>query len=120
MPADFDFQLAEQLARASDFAYHRDFQRQPELRPGQHTAIDQGTSHTSVLDYPDRVIVAFRGTESNVPDWLKNFEARLVRFSMPQTPLAAGTMIQQAAITVPGLTTDLPFKNVCLVDIQIQ
>jgi hypothetical protein len=37
----------------------------------------------------------------------------------PQTPLAAGTMIQQAAITVPGLTTDLPFK-VCLVDLQIQ
>ena len=37
----------------------------------------------------------------------------------PQTPLAAGTMIQQAAITVPGLTVDLPF-NVCLVDIQIQ
>ena len=37
----------------------------------------------------------------------------------PQTPLAAGTMIQQAAITVPGLTFDLPFK-VCLVDIQIQ
>jgi len=38
---------------------------------------------------------------------------------MPQTPLAAGTMIQQAAITVPGLTVDLPF-NVCLIDIQIQ
>jgi hypothetical protein len=37
----------------------------------------------------------------------------------PQTPLAAGTMIQQAAITVPGLTVDLPF-DVCLVDIQIQ
>jgi hypothetical protein len=37
----------------------------------------------------------------------------------PQTPLAAGTMIQQAAVTVPGLTIDLPFK-VCLVDIQIQ
>jgi hypothetical protein len=38
---------------------------------------------------------------------------------MPQTPLEAGTMIQQAAITVPGVTIDLPFK-VCLVDIQIQ
>jgi len=38
----------------------------------------------------------------------------------PQTPLAAGTMIEQAAITVPGLVSDLPFKNVCLIDIQMQ
>lgn len=38
----------------------------------------------------------------------------------PQTPLAAGTMLQQAAITVPGLLTDLPFTNVCLSDILIQ
>jgi hypothetical protein len=37
----------------------------------------------------------------------------------PQTALTAGTMIEQAAITVPGLTTDLPF-DVCLVDVQIQ
>jgi hypothetical protein len=36
----------------------------------------------------------------------------------PQTPLAAGTPIEQAAILVPGLQTDLPF-DVCLVDIQI-
>jgi hypothetical protein len=36
----------------------------------------------------------------------------------PQTPLTAGTPIQQAAILVPGLQTDLPF-DVCLVDIQI-
>ncbi len=36
----------------------------------------------------------------------------------PQTPLAAGTPIQQAALLVPGLQTDLPF-NLCLVDIQI-
>jgi hypothetical protein len=37
----------------------------------------------------------------------------------PQTPLTAGTPIQQAAIMVPGTQTDLPF-DVCLVDIQIQ
>jgi hypothetical protein len=36
----------------------------------------------------------------------------------PQTPLTAGTPIQQAAILVPGLLTDLPF-DLCLVDIQI-
>jgi hypothetical protein len=36
----------------------------------------------------------------------------------PQTPLTAGTPIQQAAILVPGLQTDLPF-DLCLVDIQI-
>ncbi|HVV52038.1 MAG TPA: hypothetical protein VHO06_20385 [Polyangia bacterium] len=36
----------------------------------------------------------------------------------PQTPLAAGTPIEQASILVPGLQTDLPF-DVCLVDIQI-
>jgi hypothetical protein len=36
----------------------------------------------------------------------------------PQTPLTAGTPIEQAAILVPGLQTDLPF-SVCLVDIQI-
>ena len=36
-----------------------------------------------------------------------------------QTPLTPGTPIQQAAILVPGLTTDLPF-DLCLVDIQIQ
>src|SRR5664280_425444 len=37
----------------------------------------------------------------------------------PQNALTPGTMIQQAAIIVPGLQTDLPF-NLCLVDIQIQ
>ena len=36
----------------------------------------------------------------------------------PQTPLTAGTPIQQAAILVPGLLTDLRF-DLCLVDIQI-
>jgi hypothetical protein len=36
----------------------------------------------------------------------------------PQTPLTAGTPLQQAAILVPGLQTDLPF-DLCLVDIQI-
>lgn len=36
----------------------------------------------------------------------------------PQTPLGAGTPIEQAAILVPGLTTDLPF-DLCLVDVQI-
>lgn len=36
----------------------------------------------------------------------------------PQTPLTAGTPIQQASILVPGLQTDLPF-DLCLVDIQI-
>ncbi|HEX3902398.1 MAG TPA: hypothetical protein VH853_06070 [Polyangia bacterium] len=36
----------------------------------------------------------------------------------PQTPLTAGTPIEQASILVPGLQTDLPF-NLCLVDIQI-
>jgi len=36
----------------------------------------------------------------------------------PQTPLTAGTMIQQAAVLVPGLQTTLPF-DVCLIDIQI-
>jgi hypothetical protein len=37
----------------------------------------------------------------------------------PQNPLAPGTPIQQAAIIVPGLQTDLPF-DFCLVDVQIQ
>ena len=37
----------------------------------------------------------------------------------PQNPLTPGTPIQQAAIIVPGLQTDLPF-NLCLVDVQIQ
>ncbi len=36
----------------------------------------------------------------------------------PQTPLTAGTAIQQAAILVPGLQTDLPF-DLCLIDVQI-
>ena len=36
----------------------------------------------------------------------------------PQTALAAGTPIQQAAILVPGLQTDLPF-DLCLVDVAI-
>lgn len=37
----------------------------------------------------------------------------------PQNPLTPGTPIQQAAIIVPGLQTDLPF-DFCLVDVQIQ
>jgi hypothetical protein len=37
----------------------------------------------------------------------------------PQNALTPGTMIQQAAIIVPGLQTDLPF-GLCLVDIQIE
>jgi hypothetical protein len=36
----------------------------------------------------------------------------------PQTPLTAGTMIEQASILVPGLQTDLPF-SLCLVDVEI-
>jgi hypothetical protein len=36
----------------------------------------------------------------------------------PQDPLAAGTGIEQGAILVPGLQTDLPFD--VLVDIEIQ
>lgn len=38
---------------------------------------------------------------------------------MPQNALTAGTMIQQAAVLVPGLQTTLPF-DVCLINIQIQ
>ena len=37
----------------------------------------------------------------------------------PQNPLTPGTMLQQGAILVPGLLTDLPF-DVCLIDVQIQ
>jgi hypothetical protein len=37
----------------------------------------------------------------------------------PQNALTPGTPIQQAAIIVPGLQSDLPF-NFCIVDIQIQ
>jgi hypothetical protein len=37
----------------------------------------------------------------------------------PQNPLAPGTMLQQGAILVPGLLTDLPF-DVCLIDLQVQ
>jgi hypothetical protein len=37
----------------------------------------------------------------------------------PQNTLTAGTMIQQGAVMVPGLLTDLPF-DVCLIDIQMQ
>ncbi len=36
----------------------------------------------------------------------------------PQTPLTAGTPIEQASILVPGLLTDLPF-SLCLVDVAI-
>jgi hypothetical protein len=36
----------------------------------------------------------------------------------PQNPLTPGTPIQQAAVIVPGLQTDLPF-DFCLVDVQI-
>jgi len=37
----------------------------------------------------------------------------------PQNPLTPGTQIQQAAIIVPGLQTDLPF-DFCLVDVQVE
>jgi hypothetical protein len=37
----------------------------------------------------------------------------------PQNPLTTGTQIQQAAIIVPGLQTDLPF-DFCLVDVQVE
>ena len=37
----------------------------------------------------------------------------------PQNPLTAGTLIQQGAVMVPGLLTDLPF-DVCLIDLQMQ
>jgi hypothetical protein len=48
-----------------------------------------------------------------------SFETNCYTGGTPQTPLAAGTPIQQAAILVPGELTDLPF-NLCLIDIQIQ
>jgi len=52
----------------------------------------------------------------NVP-W-QSFVTNCWTGGTPQTPLTAGTPIQQAAILVPGLQTDLPF-DLCLVDIQI-
>jgi len=36
----------------------------------------------------------------------------------PQTPLAAGTAIQQSSIMVPGMTGDVPY-DVCLIDITV-
>jgi hypothetical protein len=33
--------------------------------------------------------------------------------------LTAGTMLQQAAVLVPGLQTQLPF-DVCLLDVELQ
>jgi Lipase (class 3) len=83
LPTTFDFPLAERLARASDFAYHRDFTHQAELDGAVHTPIDQGTSHVSVLAIDNTVLVAFRGTQPNVPDWIKNFKVHLVGFTLP-------------------------------------
>jgi len=37
----------------------------------------------------------------------------------PQNSLTAGTMLQQAAVLVPGLQTQLPF-DVCLLDVELQ
>lgn len=82
MPNAFDFVWAERLARASDFAYHRDFKRQPELSAAVHQLIQQGTSFASILVRNDAIIVAFRGTEPSVPDWLGNFQAHLVDFAI--------------------------------------
>jgi hypothetical protein len=48
-----------------------------------------------------------------------DFKTNCYTGGSPQTPLAAGTMLQQAAVLVPGLLTDLPF-DVCLINIDIQ
>ena len=92
----FDFRLAEQLARASDFAYHRDIRKQPELQDIQHDEpIDRDTSHLSVLEFSDRIIVAFRGTEPNIPDWLQNLKTVLVDCKVPGTDVAIAGRVHE-------------------------
>lgn len=48
-----------------------------------------------------------------------DFKTNCYAGGTPQTPLAAGTPIQQASVLVPGLQTTVPF-DVCLIDIAIQ
>lgn len=82
MPSSFDFRVAERLARTSEFVYDFELNRQPELQEDlidwKQVSVD--TSHASVLSYPDKTIVGFRGTDPNVEDWIQNFRADLVEF----------------------------------------
>lgn len=47
-----------------------------------------------------------------------DFKTNCYTGGSPQTPLAAGAPIQQAAVLVPGLPTTFPF-DVCLIDIAV-
>ena len=86
MTKPFDFRLAEQLARASDLAYDYKLERQPdlefELRKGRSFSVEH--SHVTVMCYPDRSVVAFRGTDPERGDWVQNFKAALVPFEVDE------------------------------------
>jgi hypothetical protein len=48
-----------------------------------------------------------------------DFKTNCWQGGSPQNPLSAGTLLQQGAILVPGLLTELPF-DVCLVDVKLE
>jgi hypothetical protein len=56
---------------------------------------------------------------SGQPILWSDFKTNCWAGGTPQDPLTPGTPIQQGAVMVPGLLTDLPF-DVCLINIQIQ
>lgn len=81
----FDFALAELLARASAYSYSDDPVATADLctpvAPAVTKLIQSGRSPTSfatLLQYPDRIIVAYRGTMMIIPDWIQNFREDLV------------------------------------------
>jgi hypothetical protein len=104
------------------------------MDPGTWATPATGGITVTVANQPSTVAlrVQLQGTDSKDPNgrWCAaltsgkpiawtDFKTNCWTGGMPQTPLPAGTMIQQAAIMVPGITKDLPY-NVCLVDVQIQ
>ncbi len=81
----FDFALAELLARASAYSYSDDPAPPADLCTPVAPVVTKlkqsgkfPTSYATLLQYPDRVIVAYRGTMMNIPDWIQNFREALV------------------------------------------
>lgn len=80
------------------------------------TALRIQLQGTNPHDAADRWCVAL--VNGQFTPW-SAFKTNCWQGGTPQNTLGAGTMLQQAAILVPGLPTALPF-DVCLTDIRIQ
>jgi hypothetical protein len=112
---DFEPRVAGWLADVSDWTYGP---AKPPPRAagaeGRARTFESARAFAGAVDYPDRVAVAFRGTQPNVPDWLVNTQAAPVpcafRLDRARDPLECGVhrgFLEEVNLVLGPLTAHL-------------